>query len=110
MIGSRCSFVVLIVISLSLIATSTRGEGSTKTEEGNCDQNSQRQKKSVFFQPESIKKTDTTITGTPPCETESRTIKLCAVVEIHQKRELQKYCVDQQPLRRDSYYVLDYYE
>ena len=110
MITSGYKGALLAGASFLVVALSANAADSTKAAEGNCDQSAQRQKKSVFFQPDSVKKTETTITGVPPCETAARTFKLCAVIEIHQNRELQKYCTDQHPLRRDPYYILDYYE
>lgn len=104
MTGSKCG-VVMLIATLSLLFAA-----QTNAEEGNCDESAQRQKKSVFFQPDSVVKSETTITLTPPCATESRTFKLCAVAQLHQERERQEYCVNEKPLRRDPYYILDYYE
>jgi hypothetical protein len=116
MTGFRYGVVTLFVALSSLIAAPTSVTAETNAAvpttavEGNCDESAQRQKKSVFFQPDSVIKTETTITLTPPCATASRTFKLCAVAQLHQERERQEYCVNEKPLRREPYYILDYYE
>ena len=93
-----------------LLASPVRAQDKQNLAEGNCAIDAQREKKAVYVMPDSIKKTDTTISFIPPCESEVRVIKLCAVAKIYDERERKQYCEGQQPLRYDPYFVLEYYQ